>query len=165
MTYEEVVHYVRDAYENADAREIYEHIAVQVNVTGEGAGALYIEVAGRAVCVEPYDYYDRDGLLTASSATIVDIAKGVLTFREAIDQGLLKVEGNMDKLTKLAKIKPEVAHKKRALMVRQRQYSHRVPVLHDLALRRAATGHQHVVHSKAQYPSVVKPLAGGLAFH
>lgn len=114
MTYEEVVHCVRDAYENADAREIYEHIAVQVNVTGEGEGAFYIEVAGRAVCVEPYDYYDRDGLLTASSETIADIAKGKLTFREAIDKGLLKVEGNMDKLTKLAKIKPEVPHKKRA---------------------------------------------------
>ena len=114
MTYEEVVHCVRDAYENADAREIYEHIAVQVNVTGEGEGAFYIEVAGRAVCVEPYDYYDRDGLLTASSETIADIAKGTLTFREAIDKGLLKVEGNMDKLTKLAKIKPEVPHKKRA---------------------------------------------------
>ena len=113
MTYEEVVHFVRNAYENADAREIYEHIAVQVNVTGEGEGAFYIEVAGRAVCVEPYDYYDRDGLITASSETIVDIAKGKLAFEKALEKGLIHLEGNMDKFRKLAKIKPEVAHKKR----------------------------------------------------
>ena len=38
MTYEEVVRIARDAYEDADARNIFEHIDVQVNVTGEGSG-------------------------------------------------------------------------------------------------------------------------------
>ena len=114
MTYEEIVQCVRNAYENADAREIYEHIAIQVNVTGEGEGAFYIEVAGRAVCVEPYDYYDRDGLMTISSDTIVEIAQGNLTFEQALEKGLLQLEGNMDKFRKVAKIKPEVHHKKRA---------------------------------------------------
>ena len=55
MTYEELVLRVRDVYENADAREVFEHIAVQVNVEGEAAGAFYLEVADRQVCVEPYD--------------------------------------------------------------------------------------------------------------
>lgn len=114
MTYEEIVQCVRTAYENADAREIYEHIAIQVNVTGEGEGAFYIEVAGRAVCVEPYDYYDRDGLMTISSDTIVEIAKGEMTFEQALEKGLLRLEGNMDKFRKVAKLKPEVPHKKRA---------------------------------------------------
>ena len=45
MTYEELVLRVRDVYENADAREVFEHIAVQVNVEGEAAGAFYLEVA------------------------------------------------------------------------------------------------------------------------
>ena len=112
MTYEEVVQCVRSAYENADAREIYEHIAVQVNVTGEGEGAFYIEVAGRAVCVEPYDYYDRDGLITASSETIVAIAKGELELEKALEQNLIRLDGNMDKFRKLAGIKPAVSHKK-----------------------------------------------------
>ena len=159
MTYEEVVHYVRDAYENADAREIYEHIAVQVNVTGEGAGALYIEVAGRAVCVEPYDYYDRDGLLTASSATIVDIAKGVLTFREAIDQGLLKVEGNMDKLTKLAKIKPEVAHKKRAAKAEPKAETKAAAKADVKAEAKPAAKAEAKVEAKAEEKAEAKPVA------
>ncbi len=115
MTYEEIVHCVRAAYENADAREIYEHIAIQVNVTGEGEGAFYIEVAGRAVSVEPYDYYDRDGLITASADTLVNLAKGSLSYEEALQKGLLRLEGNMDKFQKLAKIKPAVALPKPAV--------------------------------------------------
>lgn len=107
MTYEEIVHCVRDVYENADAREIYEHIAIQVNVTGEGAGAFYIEVAGRAVCVEPYDYHDRDGLITASAETILAIAHGKTTYEEALQDGRLSLQGNMEKFRKFARIKPK----------------------------------------------------------
>ena len=63
MTYEEIVEKVRNDYENADARAIFEHIAIQFNIKGEGAGIFYIEVADRNVCVEPYDYYDKDALV------------------------------------------------------------------------------------------------------
>ncbi|MBQ8117111.1 MAG: SCP2 sterol-binding domain-containing protein [Lachnospiraceae bacterium] len=120
MTYEEIVHCVRAAYENADAREIYEHIAVQVNITGEGEGAFYIEVAGRAVSVEPYDYYDRDGLITASADTLINLAKGSLSYEEALLKGLLRLEGNMDKFNKLAKIKPAVALQKPAVKAEEK---------------------------------------------
>lgn len=104
MTYEEIVNAVRHTYENADARAIWNHIAVQVNVTGEGSGAFYIEVAGRAVSVEPYDYYDRDGLITASGETIMAIAGGKTTFQEEYEKGNLRMEGNMEKLRELVKI-------------------------------------------------------------
>ena len=120
MTYEEIVHCVRAAYENADAREIYEHIAVQVNITGEGEGAFYIEVAGRAVSVEPYDYYDRDGLITASADTLINLANGSLSYEEALQKGLLRLEGNIDKFNKLAKIKPAVALQKPAVKAEEK---------------------------------------------
>lgn len=105
MTYEEIVYKVRQAYENADAREIFEHIAIQVNIVGEGAGAFYVEVANREVCVEPYDYYDRDGLFTADADTLIAICEDRLTVFEAMEQGRLKVEGNPWKLKLLNKIK------------------------------------------------------------
>lgn len=105
MTYEEIVRRVREVYEYADAREIYEHIALQVNITGEGEGAFYIEVAGRAVCVEPYDYHDRDGLVIAPASTILAIAAGELTYDEALREGKLQIQGNMEKFRKFAKIK------------------------------------------------------------
>ena len=105
MTYEEIVLKVSQAYENADAREIFEHVAIQVNIEGEGAGAFYVEVANREVCVEPYDYYDRDGLFTATGKTLMDIAENRISPKEAYDTGLLKIEGNWDKINLLKKIK------------------------------------------------------------
>lgn len=105
MTYEEIVFKVRESFENADAREIFEHVAVQVNIEGEGAGAFYIEVAERYISVEPYDYHDRDGLLTASGETLIAIAEQRITLNEAVESGAMKAEGNPDKLRMLSKIK------------------------------------------------------------
>lgn len=104
MTYEEIVDKVRSVYENADARDIFEHIAVQVNVVGEGEGIFYLEIADRQISVEPYDYYDRDGLIIISADTIFDIADGKLTFHDAYHSGVLQCYGNMDKMRKLQKI-------------------------------------------------------------
>ncbi len=45
VTYEQIVQKVRKTFENADAREIFEHVAIEVDIVGEGAGAFYFEVA------------------------------------------------------------------------------------------------------------------------
>lgn len=105
MTYDEIVLKVRQAYENADAREIFEHIAIQVNITGEGSGAFYIEVANRQICVEPYDYYDKDLLFTADAETILGIAEDITTVPIAHASGALKIEGDFAKLMLLKKIR------------------------------------------------------------
>ncbi len=112
MTYEELVRHAREAFENADARNIFEHIAIQVNVTGEGSGIFYIECAERAISVEPYDYYDRDALVTLSSDTVIALAEGKLKYKEAVDKGLVKVEGDLEKVRKLAAVKPAKRKKK-----------------------------------------------------
>lgn len=104
MTYEEIVEKVRSVYENADARDIFEHIAVQINIVGEGEGIFYMEVADRHICIEPYDYYDRDGLVIVSAQTIYDIADGKLTFHDAYHSGVLQCQGNIEKMKKLQKI-------------------------------------------------------------
>ena len=105
MTYEDIVDIVRDTFENADAREIFEHIAVQVNITGEGSGAFYIEVANRSVVVEPYDYVDRDGLVTGTGETLIALAKGTLKMDDAFASGALTFEGNHNKLNNMMSIK------------------------------------------------------------
>lgn len=105
MTYEEIVSVVRDNLEDADAREIFEHIAFQFNITGEGSGAFYIEVAARSVCVEPYDYYDRDGLITGSAEAIINISDGKIGIKESLEKGLIFYEGNPDKLASFRRIK------------------------------------------------------------
>ena len=105
MTYEEIVDHVRHMYENADARSIFEHIAIQVNIVGEGAGAFYVEVAERHICVEPYDYRDRDGLITAQADDLMELAMRKITFDEAIASGKIQYVGNVDKIKKLANVK------------------------------------------------------------
>ncbi len=105
MTYEEIVETARSIFENADARMIFDHIAVQVNVHGEGAGIFYMEVADRGICIEPYDYVDRDGMVDTDGQTILDICNGLISLDEAIESGRFVLYGNDEKLAKLREIK------------------------------------------------------------
>ena len=58
MKYEEIVAKVKKAYAKADTSKVDGHLAVQVDVTGEGEGAFYIEVADGKITVAPFEYYD-----------------------------------------------------------------------------------------------------------
>lgn len=97
MTYEELVEKVREAYKDADAGKIKEHVAFQFNVTGEAAGAFYLEIADGRVKVEPYEYYDRDVLVTTSAKTLLEIANGKLDPVKAFLIGKIKAEGDLGK--------------------------------------------------------------------
>lgn len=97
MTYEELVEKVREAYKDADAGKIKEHVAFQFNVTGEAAGAFYLEISDGKVKVEPYEYYDRDVLVTTSAKTLLEIADGKLDPVKAFLLGKIKAEGDLGK--------------------------------------------------------------------
>ena len=94
ITYEDIVEKVRKTFENADAREIFEHIAIEVDIVGEGAGAFYFEVAERSCLVEPYNYYNHDGRIIATADVILQLASRKLAMRDAWYKGLIKYEGN-----------------------------------------------------------------------
>lgn len=94
MRYEEIVEKVRSTFEYADARRVHEHIAFEIDIIGEGAGALYFEVSNRACVIEPYNYYDNDGVITATADVLIKLADLELHLKDAIEQGLLRFEGN-----------------------------------------------------------------------
>ena len=73
MTYEEVVKEAQKIVAKGDASGIKDHLAVQYNITGEGEGAFYMEVKDGQIDVQPYDFKDRDILVTADAQTILDI--------------------------------------------------------------------------------------------
>lgn len=104
MTYEELVKQVQEAYADADASRVKEHLAIQFNVEGEAAGAFYLEVAQGKVIVQPYEYHDRDALVTTKAATLRDIAEGKLDVVKAFLTGRIKVEGNVGKAALLKEI-------------------------------------------------------------
>ncbi len=114
MTYEELVVRVRELYENADAREVFEHVAIQINLEGEVTGAFYIEVANREVCVEPYTYYDRDILVTLNSGLLEDILDGRVKYKDAVEGGLISIKGDLYKYELMKKIKLRSRRKTRA---------------------------------------------------
>ena len=93
-TYEQIVKKVRKTFENADAREVFEHVAIEVDIVGEGAGAFYFEVAERACTIEPYNYYNHDGRIIATADVVMKLATQRMGVREAWHKGEIKYEGN-----------------------------------------------------------------------
>ncbi len=94
VTFEQIVKKVRKTFENADAREVFEHVAIEVDIVGEGAGAFYFEVADRACLVEPYNYYNHDGRIIASADVVLKLAAKKMKVRDAWYTGQLQYEGN-----------------------------------------------------------------------
>ena len=101
MTYAEYFSNVKTEFMDADVSDIQEHLAFQFNVTGDGSGIFYVEVKDGQLYVEPYEYYDRDAMFTASTKTFQAILDGKMDPVMAFTLQKLKVEGNFDKALKL----------------------------------------------------------------
>ena len=104
MTYEELVQNIRDIYTNADAGNVKEHVAIQCNIEGEAEGALYIEFLEGNIDVQPYEYYDRDAILTLSAASLLEIAAGKKDLLEAYHANEVSVWGDLDKVVEMKKV-------------------------------------------------------------
>ena len=154
MTYEELVNKLKTAYAKADASKIEEHVAVQFNVTGEGEGALYLEVSDGKIDIQPYEYYDRDAIVVTGADTLVDIAAGKVGIVDAYNTGLLKVEGNVGKAALLGNItvKKEVAKKAPA----KKAPAKKEPAKKATVKKAAAP---KVAAKKAEAPKVAEPKA------
>ena len=111
MMYEHIVSSMKEIYEPMDASFVERHLAVQFNIWGEGHGALYMEFRDGHIYVEPFEYYDRDTLITTDADTLLGIAKGRI---DPCAYGDLYVEGDRYALDVLRKLtyKPEKQEKK-----------------------------------------------------
>lgn len=103
MTYAEFFSEMKTEFMKADVSDIKEHLAYQFNITGEASGIFYVEVKDGKIYVEPYEYYDRDVIFTASADTFRKIANGADPVK-AVTFGKLKFEGNMDKALRLKEL-------------------------------------------------------------
>lgn len=104
MTYEEIVAYTKTKLADVDLSDNKGHLAVQVNITGEGEGAFYIELNDSTAVVEPYEYFDRDAMLTASADVFMAIVEGKKDAVGAYLSGSLKVEGSLDKASEFGNL-------------------------------------------------------------
>lgn len=114
MTYEEIVKEAKASLCGKDAKEIDGHLAVQIDVIGEGEGAFYVEVKDGEVFVEPYEYYDRDCKLIATADVFTKLISGKLDAVLAYTTGKLRVEGDLGKALEFQKLTKAAAKEKKA---------------------------------------------------
>ena len=98
MKYEEIVAKVKKALAKADTSKVGGHLAVQVDVTGEGEGAFYIEVADGKITVAPFEYYDHDFKVLCAADEIIAIAEGKKKLGEEVNAGNAYVSRDVDKV-------------------------------------------------------------------
>ena len=102
MTYAEFFYEIKNKFMGADLSDIREHLAFQFNIEDEEAGSIfYVEVKDGELSVEPYEYYDRDAMFTATPDIFLKIAEGKMDPVWAFTVQKLKVEGNIDKALRL----------------------------------------------------------------
>lgn len=101
MTYAEYFSSIKTDFMNTDVSDIQEHLAYQFNITGEAAGIFYVEVKDGNLYIEPYEYFDRDVIFTATAETLKAIIDEKLDPVLAFTLHKLKVDGDFDKAMRL----------------------------------------------------------------
>lgn len=104
MAFESVFAQARKMIMKSDVSGVKEHLAYQINITGENAGTFYIEVKDGNLHVEPYEYYDRHALFVCCADTMLDLAAGKLDLIAALSSGKMRVEGSIEQGLKLKKV-------------------------------------------------------------
>lgn len=103
MTYESVVLAARKKFLNADVSSVQGTIAFQINLIGKVEGIFYIEIKDGKVNVEPYEYYDRNAIITMNATNFTKLINGKLDPVVAFTTGKLKVEGDVNCALELIK--------------------------------------------------------------
>lgn len=104
MTYEEIFNLSKSMIMKSDVSNIPGHLAVEVDITGEGEGAFYIELKDGSISVEPYSYNDYDCKFIISAKNFIKLTEGSLDPVFAFTIGKLKVEGSLEKALEFKKI-------------------------------------------------------------
>ncbi len=98
MTYETIVEKVTKALAKVDASGVKGHLAVQVDVYGEGEGAFYIEVKEGKVNVQPYEYFDHDLRIRCTGDEIIAIVEGKKRIIEEVAAENIEALRNVSRL-------------------------------------------------------------------
>ena len=103
MTYDSVVQATRKKFLNADVSSVSGTLAFQINLIGKVEGIFYIEIKDGQVHVEPYEYYDRNAILTVNATNFTKLINGKLDPVIAFTTGKLKVDGDVNAALELIK--------------------------------------------------------------
>lgn len=101
MTFFEMFDAAKAGFANADVNSLNGHIAIQIEVTEDGCGIFYAEVADGVLNVQPYDYRDNTVAVTLPLNTLFALLRRETTLPEAVAQEKAFVQGCMESAAKL----------------------------------------------------------------
>ena len=97
MTYESIVEAARNKFCDLDVSSVNGTRAFQINIEGKSVnGIFYIEIKDGKVNVEPYEYYDRNAILTMNGTNFIKLINGKLNPVTAFTTGKIKVDGDIN---------------------------------------------------------------------
>lgn len=103
MTYDSVVQTTRKKFLDTDVSSVPGTLAFQINLIGKVEGIFYIEIKDGQVHVEPYEYYDRNAILSINATNFIKLINGKLDPVLAFTTGKLKVDGDINAALELVK--------------------------------------------------------------
>ena len=101
MTFQEMFDAAKAGFANADVSGLNGHVAIQIEVTEDGCGIFYAEVADGVLNVQPYDYRDNTAAITLPHSTLFALLRRETTLPEAVAQEKAFVQGCMESAAKL----------------------------------------------------------------
>lgn len=115
MTYQEAFEKIKALFDNADTSNATEHFAIQIVLTDEDCGGiLYAAFQNGNLEVAPYDYQDHDTNVIVSLGDLTKILSGRLSLARALENGVLRIEGDSANLEQLKKMVRKPPAKKTA---------------------------------------------------
>lgn len=104
MTYESIVEAARNKFSDANVSSVQGTMAFQINIEGKSVnGIFYIEIKDGKVNVEPYEYYDRNAIITMNGTNFIKLINGKLDPVVAFTTGKLKVDGDINAALEMIK--------------------------------------------------------------
>lgn len=104
MDYSEMAMKIKGLCDGVELKGYQKRMRVQVNVKEGGDGSFYIDVNKGNVTVEMGKLDNSDIVFTASSATLIGLAKGELDPVKTALAGKIKFKGSVDKIFEFKKV-------------------------------------------------------------
>lgn len=108
MTVDQLIAKIYNKLSKADIAGTQGKVAVQFNLTGRVSGVFYVEILNGVLSVMPYEYIDRDALVSGSMSTFDKLFSGSLVPQVALAEDKIQIEGNVDKVMALVELLKQV---------------------------------------------------------
>ena len=106
LTYQEAFANIQETYRQLDEHNRQKHPewypegfnrVIEIEIVGEGAGWLYIDISSEDFVVEPWSYHDADAHIKCSYYHLMRMMRGETTAPRLFMKGRLRITGNLAK--------------------------------------------------------------------